>query len=160
MCTSCQKQLQNTMFVFEEESIICENCYENKFAKTCYSCRRPIVGVSFLINVLSSFTRKGLSPFILINACSLLMSISPSSHVSQRRTSAGIRNTLSALVAVPTSLRVCLCHTTNSGCFILINALSLRRRVQHGGRAFVLWELLWRVIWSHMWRVWLKYWRR
>ena len=52
------------------------------------------------------------------------MPISPSSHVSQRRTSAGIRNTLSALVAVPTSLRVCVNHTTNYGDFILINAPS------------------------------------
>lgn len=44
VCSSCQKQLQNTMFVFEEESIFCEKCYEKKFAKTCHSCRRPIVG--------------------------------------------------------------------------------------------------------------------
>ena len=34
------------MFVFEEESIFCESCYEKKFAKTCHSCHRAIVGVS------------------------------------------------------------------------------------------------------------------
>ncbi|CAI8032732.1 Paxillin [Geodia barretti] len=44
VCTSCQKQLQNTMFVFEEESIFCENCYAKKFAKTCHSCHKSIVG--------------------------------------------------------------------------------------------------------------------
>ena len=41
------------MFVFEEESIFCESCYEKKFAKTCHSCRRPIVGVSGAAPVIS-----------------------------------------------------------------------------------------------------------
>ena len=49
VCHSCQKQLQNTMFVFEEESIYCEKCYEKTFAKTCHSCHRPIVGVSHIV---------------------------------------------------------------------------------------------------------------
>ena len=53
VCTSCHKQLQNTMFVFEEESIFCESCYEKKFAKTCHSCRRPVVGVSGAAPVIS-----------------------------------------------------------------------------------------------------------
>ena len=42
--TLCVHQLSEA--AAEQESIFCENCYEKKFAKTCYSCRRPIVGVS------------------------------------------------------------------------------------------------------------------
>ena len=103
----CHKQLQNTMFVFEEESIFCESCYEKKFAKTCHSCRRPIVGVSGaapVISCLNSFMynmyfvlhtnrhtlllHKDIVPIhahcmnIPISAHSLSVSLSLCSHVS------------------------------------------------------------------------------
>ena len=62
------------------------------------------------------------SPFTLINALSLLpLSLQPCITAQDL---SWHQDTLSALVAVPTSLRVCLCHTTNSGDFILINAPS------------------------------------
>ena len=45
ICSTCHQQLNNTTFVFEEEQIFCEGCYEKTFAKTCYACHKPILGV-------------------------------------------------------------------------------------------------------------------
>ena len=33
------------MFVFEEDKIFCEDCYQTVYAKKCHSCHRAIVGV-------------------------------------------------------------------------------------------------------------------
>lgn len=43
-CSNCTKALQNTTFVYEEDKIFCEDCYQNQFAQTCYSCHQPILG--------------------------------------------------------------------------------------------------------------------
>lgn len=43
-CSSCQKTLQNTTFVFEDEKIFCESCYQTNFSQTCFSCKKPILG--------------------------------------------------------------------------------------------------------------------
>jgi len=45
VCSSCNKSMQNTSFIYEEDSIFCEECYQSKFAQTCHSCKKPIVGV-------------------------------------------------------------------------------------------------------------------
>ena len=51
-CNTCHKQLNNTTFVFEEEQIFCESCYEKTFAKTCYACHKPILGVGTYCSVM------------------------------------------------------------------------------------------------------------
>lgn len=38
--------MQNTTFIFEEDNIFCEDCYQKDFAQTCHSCKQPVVGVS------------------------------------------------------------------------------------------------------------------
>lgn len=44
-CSSCNKTLQNTTFIFEDEKIFCEPCYQTNFSQTCFQCKKPILGV-------------------------------------------------------------------------------------------------------------------
>ena len=46
VCSDCNKPLQNTTFVFEEEKIYCDECYQKNFAQICHSCQKSILGVS------------------------------------------------------------------------------------------------------------------
>ncbi len=46
ICLSCQKSLSNCTFIFEDDKIFCDQCYENQVAATCFKCKRPIIGVS------------------------------------------------------------------------------------------------------------------
>ena len=53
VCAGCNSTLQNTTFVYEEEKIFCESCYQKTFAQTCHGCNKPIVGVSRLTHTLA-----------------------------------------------------------------------------------------------------------
>lgn len=45
VCYRCHCQLSGGTFVFEEEKIFCNNCYEKQVAQMCSLCRKAIVGV-------------------------------------------------------------------------------------------------------------------
>ena len=45
VCYRCQNPLSGGTFVFEEDKIFCNDCYEKQVAQICSLCRRPIVGV-------------------------------------------------------------------------------------------------------------------
>ncbi|XP_019854051.1 PREDICTED: LIM domain-binding protein 3-like [Amphimedon queenslandica] len=44
VCYRCHCQLSGGTFVFEEEKIFCNNCYEKQVAQICSLCRKAIVG--------------------------------------------------------------------------------------------------------------------
>ena len=46
ICHRCHSQLSGGTFIFEEDKIFCNNCYEKQVAQICSFCRKPIVGVS------------------------------------------------------------------------------------------------------------------
>ena len=61
--------MQNTSFIFEEEKIFCEECYQNQFAQTCHACKKPIVGVGcrlqhFVLFCLLLRTRSAIGMFV------------------------------------------------------------------------------------------------
>jgi len=49
--------MQNTSFIFEEETVFCEDCFQSKFAEHCHGCKRPISGVCVYACTMYILTR-------------------------------------------------------------------------------------------------------